>query len=424
MSLFADREVRGFGRLLLAWLLLFLLLGMLFRNWQTGAAKDMLLTHDRVFAASLLEQGVSGETVARALADAWKHGAEREGLSAGDRAQQEAGEEFLAKSGYTKQMPVEFLPAIQVFQSMTGRMALLLGAGLSLFLLGGIVSLLWKRERLCRRAEEVLAEFARGDYSRRLPQAGEGTLYRMFVSVERLTTMLKAKNEAEQKAKETLREIISNISHQLKTPLSALLMYQEIMEGEPENPEVIRKFSAKAGQALGRMERLILLILKIARLDAGSVSFDREPCPLSRLMTESLRELTTRAEKEGKELLLSGPREEILVCDETWTGEAIGNIVKNALDHTEPGGKIRISWEKIPGMLRIVISDNGSGISPDELPHIFKRFYRSPGASDRQGVGLGLPLAKAIVEGQGGFLSLKSTPGEGTAFTLAFLTES
>ena len=103
MSLFADREVRGFGRLLLAWLLLFLLLGMLFRNWQTGAAKDMLLTHDRVFAASLLEQGVSGETVARALADAWKHGAEREGLSAGDRAQQEAGEEFLAKSGYTKQ---------------------------------------------------------------------------------------------------------------------------------------------------------------------------------------------------------------------------------------------------------------------------------------------------------------------------------
>ena len=246
----------------------------------------------------------------------------------------------------------------------------------------------------------------------------------MFVSVERLTTMLKAKNEAEQKTKETLREMISNISHQLKTPLSALLMYQEIMEGEPENPEVIREFSEKAGQALGRMERLILLILKIARLDAGSVSFDREPCPLPRLMAEALRELTTRAEKEGKELLLSGPREEILACDETWTGEAIGNIVKNALDHTEPGGKIRISWEKTPGMLRIVISDNGNGISPDELPHIFKRFYRSPGASDRQGVGLGLPLAKAIVEGQGGFLSLKSTPGEGTAFTLAFLTES
>ena len=420
MSLLADSEVRGFGRFLLVWLLLFLVSGIFFQSRQTEAAKDMLLAHDSAFAASLLEQGVSGETVVRALADARENGIPGEGLLKEGR---EAGEEFLESSGYTEQMPVELLPAVGVFQSRMGRMALLSGAGLSLFLLGGIFLLLWKRERLCRRAEDVLGEFSRGDYSRRLPQEGEGTLYRMFVSVERLATMLKAESEGEQRTKEFLRETISDISHQLKTPLSALLMYQEIMEGEPEDPGVIREFSAKTGQALRRMERLILLLLKIARLDAGSVSFGREPCRLYGLVTEALSELTVRAEKEGKELLLSGSQEDILVCDEAWTGEAIGNIVKNALDHTKEGGRIRISWERTPGMLRIVISDNGSGISPDELPHIFRRFYRSPGASDRQGVGLGLPLAKAIVEGQGGTLSVESSPGEGSTFRMTFLTE-
>ena len=102
-------------------------------------------------------------------------------------------------------------------------------------------------------------------------------------------------------------------------------------------------------------------------------------------------------------------------CDPAWTAEALSNLVKNALDHTERGGTVRISWERSPGLFRLSVEDDGCGILPEDLPHIFKRFYRSGrdrAARSMQGVGLGLPLAKAVVEGQGGVLSVSSTPDE------------
>ena len=112
-----------------------------------------------------------------------------------------------------------------------------------------------------------------------------------------------------------------------------------------------------------------------------------------------------------------------LICDMEWTGEAIGNIVKNALDHTQVGGIVRITWNRTPAMFQIFISDNGSGIAPEDIHHIFKRFYRSKHSIDTQGIGLGLPLAKSIIEGQGGVISVQSESGKGTLFTLSFLTE-
>ena len=102
----------------------------------------------------------------------------------------------------------------------------------------------------------------------------------------------------------------------------------------------------------------------------------------------------------------------------------MANLVKNALDHMDGGGKVEISWYRSPAMFRIAVKDNGEGIAPEDIHHIFKRFYRSKTAKKREGIGLGLPLAKAIVEGQGGSLSVKSEPGAGTEFTLSFLTQS
>ena len=97
--------------------------------------------------------------------------------------------------------------------------------------------------------------------------------------------------------------------------------------------------------------------------------------------------------------------------------------MKNALDHTDAGGHIQISWKRTPAMLQITVADDGSGIAPEDIHHIFKRFYRSSHSLDTTGVGLGLPLAKSIIEGQGGLISVQSTPGEETAFTLSFLTK-
>ena len=154
--------------------------------------------------------------------------------------------------------------------------------------------------------------------------------------------MLKSKNETEHKSKEFLKNTISDISHQLKTPLAALTMYQEIIADEPENAETVKEFSVKIGSSLNRMNQLIQSMLKITRLDSGNIVFEKSHCSISNLIAHSIRELTTRAENENKQIIVEKSPDEQLTCDMEWTGEAIGNIVKNALDHTVSGGVIHI----------------------------------------------------------------------------------
>ena len=287
----------------------------------------------------------------------------------------------------------------------------------------GIFIFFWKRKRLYQQADKILLNYINGDYSCHLPQNYEGAIYQVFSSIEQLATMLQSKNETERKAKEFLKDTISDISHQLKTPLAALTMYQEIIESEPENAETVKQFAAKMGISLKRMEQLILSMLKITRLDTGNIIFEKKSCRVSELIAHSVNDLTTRAKSESKQIQIDGDGEQQLICDMEWTGEAIGNIVKNALDHTQAGGIVRITWERTPAMFRIFISDNGNGIVPEDIYHIFKRFYRSKHSLDTQGIGLGLPLAKSIIEGQNGVISVQSEVGKGTLFTLSFLTD-
>lgn len=131
------------------------------------------------------------------------------------------------------------------------------------------------------------------------------------------------------------------------------------------------------------------------------------------------RRFAYRAVQEHKHFLCSGA-DCLLPCDRNWLPEAIGNLVKNAFDHTQQGGTIRVEWRTFASIVQIVVRDNGSGIPPEDLPHIFKRFYRSRFSSDAQGVGLGLPLAKAVIEAHGGTIEVDSAPGAGTTFTVNF----
>ena len=266
---------------------------------------------------------------------------------------------------------------------------------------------------------EKIAAYAVGDFSVRLPQNENGALAQLFAAVEELARSLAAKSENEQRVKDFLKSMISDISHQVKTPLAALRMYNEITIAEPENVATVRDFAAKSERALDKLEQLIQSLLRLTRLDAGSVVFAREPVALSALVARALEPFSARAEREHKTMTVAGDDETVLLCDATWTEEAIGNLVKNALDHTQTGGHIRISWEMGPALLRLSVSDDGAGISAEDIHHIFKRFYRSTTCSG-SGVGLGLPIAKAIVEGQGGTLAVVSAPGEGATFTMAF----
>ena len=179
-------------------------------------------------------------------------------------------------------------------------------------------------------------------------------------------------------------------------------------------------FSQKSLREIKRMEAVVHTLLTLARLDAGMIQMQKAPENLDTLMQDVLERFAVRAEREGKIIALSGSGDDTLFCDALWISEAVGNIVKNALEHTGPGGRINISWERSALMTKLVIQDNGSGICPEDLYHIFKRFYRSRFSQDIHGIGLGLPLAKTIVELHGGTISVASSLRAGTTFTLSF----
>ena len=409
MRLFLDKQIRYFCCFLILFLLVLFGSGAWLFSLQTDSAKEMLYTRENTMISVLLEQGVSEDVIAAAVANT---------------ESDERGTDYLSKIGRTGNTAANTLPEFTEFRKEAGRHMVAAAAWLSVFLMSGVFVFLRKRDRLYQRAEGIIQQYIAGDFSCHLPQTSEGAVYQMFSSMDQLATILQARGETQQKEKEFLKSTISDISHQLKTPLAALTMYQEIIAGEPENPDTVKEFSAKMGVSLKRIKQLIEAMLKITRLDAGGIVFDIQKNPVYEVVSHGINELKLRAKQENKEIILEGDRNQTVTCDLEWTGEAIGNIVKNALDHTDSGGAVHIVWAPSPAMVRIQIKDNGSGILPEDIHHIFKRFYRSKKSLDTQGVGLGLPLAKAIVEGQKGVISVKSELGAGTAFTISFLTDS
>lgn len=408
MSFWNDRQIRRYWYFVFCFILLLFLFGAGIVMIQTNATQKLILSHDNALITSLMDQGVSENIIATAITNT--KGSEN-------------GADFLSKIGRTDQTASILFPTILQFQYTVGFPVLIVVAVLSIVLIIGTFLFFRKREHMYQLAANTISGFIDGDFSCRMPQSNEGTIFQLFASIDQLATMLQAKNETERKSKEFLKSTISDISHQLKTPLSALAMYQEIIEGEPDNADTVKEFSTKMNVSLKRMEQLISSMLKITRLDVGNIIFEKESYQISELILRAVSELTIRAKNEKKEILMNGPMEDTIICDMEWTSEAIGNIVKNALDHTSAGGKIWISYERSPYMARIMITDNGHGISAEDIHHIFKRFYRSKNSLDMQGVGLGLPLAKSIIEGQGGTISVQSNLNEGTIFIISLLTK-
>ena len=247
-----------------------------------------------------------------------------------------------------------------------------------------------------------------------------GEFYRLFHSVNALVAVLSAHADNEQREKRFLKNTIADISHQLKTPLAALNIYNGLLQDEAVSPSEVKEFADLSEQELDRIETLVQNLLKITRLDAGSVVLEKKNENVAEMVQDIARQYHYRAEQEQKKLVLSGSEAVTLWCDRDWMQEAVDNLVKNALDHTKSGDTIQVEWNALPSMVQIKVRDNGSGIHPEDLYHIFKRFYRSRFSQDTQGIGLGLPLAKAVVEAHHGTIEVDSELGKGTTFTLNF----
>lgn len=279
----------------------------------------------------------------------------------------------------------------------------------------------YRQNKIMEAAVSQVNEYLDGDMDARIECDEEGELYKLFHSVNALAAVLNAHAANETKEKEFLKNTISDISHQLKTPLAALNIYNGLLQDETEELPEIKEFARLSEQELDRMEMLVQSLLKITKLDSGTVVFEKTKENVADMMRDIELHASYRAKQEQKTIVLSGSEDSWLFCDRNWLLEAIDNIVKNAIDHTEAGDTIQIEWKSLPSGVQIIIKDNGCGIYPEDLYHIFKRFYRSRFSKDKQGIGLGLPLAKAIIEAHSGTIEVDSELGNGTAFMISFL---
>ncbi|MFT9055865.1 MAG: HAMP domain-containing sensor histidine kinase [Ethanoligenens sp.] len=272
------------------------------------------------------------------------------------------------------------------------------------------------------RVSAQAVEIGRGNLRVRLDQSAEGALGRMQTALNEVAAGIQATFDKMAKDRAFLKDLISDISHQLKTPLAALKMYQEILLQEPMEANA-QAFVVRSGEQIERMEWLVLGLLKMARIEAGQLLFHLHPHDLCALTRQAAADFAHMAADKGVELTVANNGCPMLLCDAAWLREAVGNVVKNCIECTPAGGRVRLEASATPVMVTLTVRDTGPGIHPDDLPFVFRRFYRGHEHTGA-GSGIGLSLAQAITEQMGGTLNAGGIFGEGAVFTFTFLFKS
>ncbi len=247
----------------------------------------------------------------------------------------------------------------------------------------------------------------------------EGELSILKNEVYKLTLKLINQAELLKRDKTYLADSISDISHQLKTPLTSMMVMADLLSEDEIPAEKRREFLRNIQSGLERIQWLVQSLLKLSRLDADAVEMKQEKVQVDELLDKALEPLLIPMELKNQHLIKKGSSDVTFTGDFQWTTEAISNIVKNCLEHTKDDGELTISYGQNNLYTNIIIEDNGEGIDPEDLPHIFERFYKGKNASS-ESVGIGLALSKTIINRQKGTVEVSSTPGRGTTFVIKF----
>lgn len=264
---------------------------------------------------------------------------------------------------------------------------------------------------------DYLSLVCKGIYDMNIDDNTEGELSILKNNLYKVITLLQSQNEYLKNDKLYLADSIADISHQLKTPLTSMMVMCELLENE-ENPDKRQEFVSVINNQLSKMKWLITNILKISKLDADATEFKRDEVSILSVLDDSLKPFALTAELKNV-AIQNNTNDFIFNGDESWTVEAISNIVKNCLEHTNDGGKITIASESTNLYNKLTISDNGCGIAEEDLPHIFERFYHGKNSS-KDSVGIGLALAKTVFEKENASVTVESEQGRGSVFEIRF----
>lgn len=250
----------------------------------------------------------------------------------------------------------------------------------------------------------------------------KGSLERFISKFNLMEDRIKYSIQQLQDEKINLKNIINDISHQLKTPLYALTMSNDILMGHREmDNEEIDNFINLSREQLDRMDWLVKTLLKYARLESNVVEYYKENRSLSNTIEESINDLRIKAQEKKQQLIFNRHKEIYYYHDRKWIAEAISNIIKNAIEHTGNNGKIEVDVSETPISITIAINDNGEGIEKNEQKKIFKRFHKGENSINPTSIGIGLSLSKAIVQAHNGDITVESELGVGSTFYIIFL---
>ena len=256
-----------------------------------------------------------------------------------------------------------------------------------------------------------------GDNAISLENYSEGELGILHSEIYKMTVRLREQQQKLMNDKVYLADSIADISHQIRTPLTSINLLVQFLSEPNLSDERRQQLTHELYGLLSRIEWLITTLLKISKLDAGTVQFKQEKVSMATLINKSCAPLLVPIELRGQELAIKAEGD--FVGDLSWTCEAIGNIVKNCMEHTPEGGKIEIEATENALYTEILIKDNGTGISKEDMPHIFERFYKGKDSDDKS-FGVGLALSRMIITSQKGTVKAENRKPTGAMFSIRF----
>ena len=275
----------------------------------------------------------------------------------------------------------------------------------------------YKRYQRISSLADDINQVLHGDSSIDFDSYSEGELSILHSEIYKMTVRLREQQQKLLSDKEYLADSLADISHQIRTPLTSINLLVERLSATGLTDECRHQLTNELYELLSRIDWLITTLLKISKLDAGTVQFNKETVSLEMLINKSCAPLLIPIELRGQELIIRAEGD--FYGDSAWTSEAVGNMVKNCMEHTPDGGRIEINAVETALYSEIVIKDNGTGISPEDLPHIFERFYKGKD-SDGKSFGIGLALSRMIIAGQKGTVKAENRKNAGAMFTLRF----